>query len=205
MFRNAVLKRYIDISDIKYAVGHEFSVFLPLLLRNFLLLCVFLVLFIALKKYVTFSYLSLAFIGIGVVLFVKFFLDFLNIYLDTLTAWEYNITLFMWDGFFNNSIEIFDRDRIESISYRQDSVRDKLCIKWDILIKLDDDIEFPFEDVYRPKKVIEKLTQYKNNFIAKKLHDTTDSDPLEHDERFSILVDALSEVVKDYSKHSSSS
>ncbi len=106
----------------------------------------------------------------------------------------------MWDGFFNNSTEIFDWDRIESISYRQNSFWDKLFMKGDILIRLDDDIEFPFEDVYRPKKVLERLTIYKNAFIAKKLHDTQQNEKFDQDERFTILVDALSEVVKDYSR-----
>lgn len=201
MLRNAILKRYIDINNIQYSVGHEFSIFLPLLIRNLLLLTVFIIIFVALKKYIFPEYLYLVFLGIGVVLFIKFLIDFFNLYLDTLTAGKYNITLFLWDGVFNNSIEIFDRDRIESISYTQNSLWDRIFIKWDLLIKLDDDIEFPFENVYRPKKVIEKLTRYKDQFIAKKLHETVRDEEFDQDERFTILVDALSEVVKDYSKN----
>ncbi len=200
MLRNVILKKYIDINDIKYSVGHEFSVFLPLLARSVILLAIFLFLFVIAKKYFPIDYVFLIFLGIWVVLFIKFIIDFFDLYLDTLTAGEYNITLFMWDGFFDNSIEIFDWDRIESISYRQDSFWDKVFMKGDILIRLDDDIEFPFEDVYRPKKVIERLTRYKNRFISRKLHDSQQDEDFNQDERFTILVDALSEVVKDYSK-----
>ncbi|PID35042.1 MAG: hypothetical protein CR971_00055 [candidate division SR1 bacterium] len=200
MLRNVILKKYIDINDIKYSVGHEFSVFLPLLTRIFIVLTIFLFLFIMTKKYFPTDYVFFIFLGIGGILFIKFIIDFFDLYLDTLTAGEYNITLFMWDGFFNNSTEIFDWDRIESISYRQNSFWDKLFMKGDILIRLDDDIEFPFEDVYRPKKVLERLTIYKNAFIAKKLHDTQQNEKFDQDERFTILVDALSEVVKDYSR-----
>ncbi len=203
MLRNVILKKYINIESIQYSVGHEFSVFIPLLLRNVVLLTLAIFLFVFIKRYpnlIASEYLFFIFWGIWIFLFIKFLIDFFDMYLDTLAAGEYNITLFYRDGFFENSIEVFDRDRIESMSYRQNSFRDKIFMKGDILIRLDDDIEFPFENVYRPKRVLEKLTRYKDKFIARKLKDAQQDEDFNQDERFSILIDALSEVVKDYAQ-----
>ncbi len=86
MLRNVILKKYIDINDIKYSVGHEFSVFLPLLTRIFIVLTIFLFLFIMTKKYFPTDYVFFIFLGIGGILFIKFIIDFFDLYLDTLTA-----------------------------------------------------------------------------------------------------------------------
>lgn len=199
MIRGAVLKKYINTDSIKYMISHDFSIFLPSLAKNFVMLLALTLLFVALKNYITPNTLYLIFLGAWVVLFIKFLVDFFDLYLDTIAVSEHEITLFLWEGFFDNSIEIFDRDRIETISYKQEWFWDRIFMKGDLLIRLDDQIEFPFEDIYRPKKVVEKLSFYKNSFIAKKLHEQNSQDKeFEQDERFNILIDALSEVVKDY-------
>ncbi len=201
MIRGTVLKKYINTETIKYMIGHDFSVFLPILARNFIILVALSILFIALKDYIPPDTLYLIFLGAGVILFLKFLVDFFDLYLDTIAVSEHEITLFLWEGFFDNSIEIFDRDRIETISYRQKGFWDRIFMKGDLLIRLDDQIEFPFENIHRPKKIVEKLSFYKNSFIAKKLHEQEHHhEEFEQDERFSILIDALSEVVKDYAQ-----
>ena len=69
--------------------------------------------------------------------------------------------------------------------------------KWDILIKLEFDTEFPFNDVASPKKQVRKLMMMKEEFLSRQKQQV-EKDLSEDNERFTVLVEAMSEVVKDY-------
>ena len=75
--------------------------------------------------------------------------------------------------------------------------RDKIFWKWDILIKLEFDTEFPFNDVSQPKKQVRKLMMLKEEFLSKEKQ-KVEKDLSEDNDRFNVLVEAMSEVVKDY-------
>ena len=93
--------------------------------------------------------------------------------------------------------EIIDRSKILVISHRQNSVWDKLCGKWDLLIQMWNDIDFSFNDVAHPKKSASKLILYKKNYDEYKKKKIEED--LAWDQRqFDILVDALGEVIRDY-------
>lgn len=69
--------------------------------------------------------------------------------------------------------------------------------KGDLLIKLEFDTEFPFADISTPKKQAGKLTVLKEAFLTKQKQ-TIEKDLSEDNERFNVLVEAMSEVVKEY-------
>ena len=64
------------------------------------------------------------------------------------------------------------------------------------MIKLDHDIEYPFENVSKPQRQMTKILKYKEQFAgvqAAKLEEIEIND-----EKISILAEALGEVVKEY-------
>jgi hypothetical protein len=56
-------------------------------------------------------------------------LDFFDDYLDTLILSHAGITLFTWDGILRYKTDFFARERIETISYVQHTLWDKLFAK----------------------------------------------------------------------------
>jgi hypothetical protein len=130
-------------------------------------------------------------------IFFRWLLGFLNLYLDCILISKDALTVFLRDGILEYKTEIIDRSKILVVSHRQDSLRDKLCGKGDLLIQMWNDIDFSFSDISHPKKSASKLTLHKKNYEeAKKKKIEQD---LEWDQRqFDILVDALWEVIRDY-------
>jgi len=107
------------------------------------------------------------------------------------------LTVFLRDGILEYKTEVIDRSKILVISHNQNSVRDKLCGKWDLLIQMWNDIDFSFSDISHPRKSASKLT------LNKKNHDEAKKKKIEEDlqwdqRQFDILVDALWEVIRDY-------
>ena len=89
---------------------------------------------------------------IGLALFAKLTIDFLNSYLDCLILSKDSLTLFLWEGLLEYKTEVFSRNKITTISRSQNGISDKLFAKGDLLIKLEFDTEFPFTDIDAPKK-----------------------------------------------------
>ncbi len=103
--------------------------------------------------------------------------------------------MFMREGLFDYKTDFFERNKIETVSHTQNSFRDKIFARGDLVIKLEHGIEYPFDDINHPKKQVEKILKYKEQFAAKNAWDK----PLPiADEKMAIIAEALSEVVKEY-------
>jgi hypothetical protein len=117
--------------------------------------------------------------------------------LDCILISKDALTVFLRDWILEYKTEVIDRSKILVISHRQNSLRDKLCWKWDLLIQMWNDIDFSFSDISHPRKSASKLT------LNKKNHDEAKKKKIEEDlqwdqRQFDILVDALWEVIRDY-------
>jgi hypothetical protein len=62
-------------------------------------------------------------------LYLRFIIEFLNKYLDSLIITPKGILIFEWEGFLHYKLQQFDRDTIESITHSQDSLSDKIIGK----------------------------------------------------------------------------
>lgn len=124
-------------------------------------------------------------------------MDFLNLYLDCLILSKDHAILFLREGWLEYKTEFFSRNKINTISSSQNGLRNKIRSKGDILIKLEFDTEFPFSDVSNPKKQVAKLITLKEQFLARQKQ-VIEKDLKDDDQRFNVLVEAMSEVVKDY-------
>jgi len=82
MFRKQIMKKYVHTDTVFHVIGHNGSVFIKLSLRTLLFLLVLYVIFVVLHRYIAWPYLDRTFAIVGVGFFVKYILDFLNMYLD---------------------------------------------------------------------------------------------------------------------------
>lgn len=115
-------------------------------------------------------------------------------YLDWLILSDKWITLFMWEWLFDYKTDFFERSKIEAISHNQNSFRDKVFAKGDLIIKLEHGVEYPFENINFPQRQAEKIQKLKDQFAA---IIPDDAKPIA-DEKMAIIAEALSEVVKEY-------
>lgn len=195
MIRKAILKRNVNTSEIHHVIGHNGSVFFKIFLIYIWVLAALLLLYLILDRYVMRPYLKRVFAGAGLIALIKFCIDFFDVYLDSIVLVDTWVILYLWEWLLEYKTERFDRDKIESIWFNQKWLWDKLFMKWDIMIRLEHWVEFPFENVTNPKKQADKILQYKWRFVSS----ITPQETAENEnKKFDVLVEALWEVVKDY-------
>lgn len=99
--------------------------------------------------------------------------------------------------------DFFDRDKIQTVSHTQNSAWDTIFSRWDLMIKLEHEIEYPFENVSNPSKQVTKILHMKDLFMKNDKHpadkQNTENKTSQLDaNKISILNEALLEVVKEY-------
>ena len=203
MLRNALIKKYVNAKDIERIIGHSSTVYLKRSILTIVLLFVVFVIFSLLNHTSPAEYWKWIFGGIWLLLFAKRAIDFLDAYLDCLILTKDSVILFLREGLLEYKTEVFSRNKITTISRNQNWLWDKLFGKGDLLIKLEFDTEFPFADISAPKKQAGKLTVLKESFLTKQKQ-TIEKDLSDDNERFNVLVEAMSEVVKEYMEKNNS-
>lgn len=199
-----LIKKYVNTSDIQWIIGHSPVVHLKEAIVMLSLLFLFYMLYAVIKNLIPDLYALMPphywdrmLWGIWFFLFVKWALDFLNLYLDCLILSKEHAVLFLREWWLEYKTEFFSWNKINTISSSQNGLRNKIRWKGDILIKLEFDTEFPFSDVSNPKKQVAKLITLKEQFLARQKQ-VIEKDLKDDDQRFNVLVEAMSEVVKDY-------
>ena len=203
MLRNALIKKYVNAKDIERIIGHSSTVYLKRSILTIVLLFVVFIIFSLLNHTSPTEYWKWIFGGIWLLLFAKRAIDFLDAYLDCLILTKDSVILFLREGLLEYKTEVFSRNKITTISRNQNWLWDKLFGKGDLLIKLEFDTEFPFADISAPKKQAGKLTVLKESFLTKQKQ-TIEKDLSDDNERFNVLVEAMSEVVKEYMEKNNS-
>jgi hypothetical protein len=134
-----------------------------------------------------------------VILYLRFIIEFLNKYLDSLIITPKGILIFEWEWFLHYKLQQFDRDTIESITHSQDSLSDKIIGKWKIQITIEHGIVFNFDNISSPHRIANKLWNQKQQYSwhnNEKFGEHSISG--DSSEKFEILVETLWEVIKDY-------
>ena len=137
MLRHYLLGRYVDLKDVEEILGHSPFIYLRGVAVYSALLFVVYVIYAISQQYPEYQnvpYVKRIAGAIWLFIFFKWLLGFLNLYLDCILISKDTLTVFLRDGILEYKTEIIDRSKISVISHRQDSIRDKLCGKWDLLI-----------------------------------------------------------------------
>ena len=170
MLRTILIKKYVNTSDIQWIIGHSPVVHLKEAIIMLSLLFLFYVAYAVIKNLLPDLYSSIPVhywdrgMGIiGIFLFIKWVLDFLNLYLDCLILSKDHAILFLREGRLEYKTEFFSRNKINTISSSQNGIRNKIWSVGDIVIKLEFDTEFPFADVPIQRNKFLSLLRSKNN------------------------------------------
>lgn len=200
MLRQYLLGRYVDLKDVEDILGHSPFIYVRgVLVYSVLLFVVYLAYAISQQypQYQDVSYIKRIAGLLWLLIFFKRLLWFLNLYLDCILISKDALTVFLRDGILEYKTEVIDRWKISVISHNQNSLRDKLFGKGDLLIQMWNEIDFAFNDVRHPRKSASKLSLNKKNYEEAKKKKIEED--LQWDQRqFDILVDALWEVIRDY-------
>ena len=197
MIRKEIIKKYINVEDIQHIIWHNWSVYIKQTVRIIFFLFALYIIYLLLSSYITRLFLPRIFGIVWIGFFVKFVIDFLNLYLDWLVLSKEGITLFMREGLTKYKTDFFDREKIQTVSHTQNSWRDKLFSRWNLMIRLEHEIEFPFENVTNPSKQVTRILHMKEKHLAGRKSETEKTANLDKD-KISILNEALLEVVKEY-------
>lgn len=169
------------------------------MVRTLLLLFVLYVLYAVIDQYVTYPYLEWIFALLWIILLVKYLLDFLNIYLDTVIVSHNGITFLTRDGLLDYKTDFFGWESIETVSHQQDSLWDKFRGRGDIHIALNQNISFPFTNVPNPKKHVSAILQQRERSMH--LHQDGEENTIENDTgHYGVIMEALGEIVQEYAQ-----
>ena len=198
MLRTVVVKKYIN-DPIEHIIGHNASVYIrDMILTLFLLTITYGIWLFTNSMIPDNQYVSITFGIIGLYLLARFCINFLNHYLDAIAITPNGLAIYRWEGLLEFKTEMFERSKIELISYEQNSIWDKVFMKGDIVISLDYNTSFTFDNITQPQKKVATI------MMAKHRNQQPDGfgfhSEEENKEKFDILVETLGEVIQDYMK-----
>lgn len=194
-----VLKNYIGDEKMIYVISHHFRkykntiLFYTILLLSLFLLYEWLTTFIHTNHH---KYVNLIFMILWIIFYLKFVIDYLDIFLDSLVLTDRWITIFRWDWFFQRKSEYIWRNYIQTVYDEQKWIFDVILNKWDLNIKIHE-WEYKFEEVTNPSQKSNIISQTKA-----KINSLEEDDNEEDIDKFDVLVETLSEVIRDYMKRS---
>lgn len=196
MLRKYLLQKYIELEGVEEILGHSSFIYLRGVVSYTFLLFLVYVGYSVWHQANSAEFIKWIAGVLGLVLFFCWLFSFLNLYLDCLLFTKGSIIVFLRDGLLQYRTEIFDWSRISVVSYRQDSFRDKIFNKGDILIQLGG-IDFTFTDVHSPKKAVARI------LFLKKRYEEEQGLKIEHDlandnNRFEVLVNTLWGILQEY-------
>lgn len=125
---------------------------------------------------------------------IRYLIDFFNHYLDAIALTPHGVYIFRWEGILEYKTELFERHKIELISFEQHSLLDRIFMKGDILISLDFNTSFTFENISHPQKRVNAIVMAKHRYAQPPEPDFQE----EQQEKFDILVETLGEVIQEY-------
>lgn len=195
MLRELVLKKYVS-GPIDSIINHSASVYIrPTFLMSFVLTITYAAWYGAYQLWDGHPYVSAIAAIIGAYICIKYLIDFLNIYLDAIAITPRGLAVFRWEGVLEYKTEFFERNTIELMSYEQNSIRDRIFAKGDIVISLNYSNNFLFEEIARPKKRVNTMLMAKHKYNQPDPQEIQDH---EQQEKFDVLVETLGEVIQDY-------
>ena len=186
-----ILKKIAGIDeDIKYIISHHILTYFWLMIMSFIGI---IILFFLYRLIAVFD-VSLAQISIwilGLLLYVYFVLNFLDIYLDAVLITDKSIIIYKWYWLFKTSADVIALHAIESVYAKQNGIIDTLFNKWDIVFRRAGHENY-FDEVYNPQDAANKI-----NYMLSTLEKEEEEEP-EQEWDFQMFVEAMAEVIKEY-------
>ncbi|MDR0859589.1 MAG: hypothetical protein LBO09_01000 [Candidatus Peribacteria bacterium] len=127
MLRKYLIQHYVDLKDVEELLGHSSFVYLRGVVWYSVLLFLVYVGYAIWHQYSPdLLYIKRIAGVVGLAMFAFWVISFLNLYLDCLLLSKTSLTVFLRDGILEYRTEVLDRSKINVISYKQDSLWDRI-------------------------------------------------------------------------------
>ena len=195
--REQIIRRYVDAENIYKIIWHDNRVYIKIAIFYGSLILFFWFLYVAIIKFINEPFLKRIWWVWWALLYCKAIYDIFDEYLDTLLITDRWLVHFRRDGFWKRKADILQRVSVESVSDRQDTMRDSLLNKGDVTFTLEDR-QHIFKEVDSPSSVTNSILDYKDKILWR--HNYYENEWNENDARdkYEMLVEALWEVVTEY-------
>jgi hypothetical protein len=193
-----ILKKYIWDTEILYLIWHSSLEYNRVITIYSILLFVLFWLYWIIKHYVLEvpSFVNRIFWIIWIIIYWRFIISFMDIYLDAIIITNNWIIMFKWEWFMTYNSETINWNWILSVYENQTWLIDLLLNEWDIKFKTPWSI-YTFNNVHDPKYQKEKILKIQKDVLSwKKEQEEPELD------KFDMLVETLWEVIIDYVKKS---
>lgn len=201
-FRKNILMKYLHEEEIYHIIWHDSWEYIKLILLNLVYLIIVFWIYYAVSLLWNRTIVSIIIWVVALIIYIKFTLDFLDIFLDAIILTNYWVVIFKWEWILTYSSESVERTWLQAIFDEQSWILDILLNKWDIKIKRHDEI-YTFKNIHNPWK--EKYTILQMNERIQKQLSINDESVEENnaeqwDEKIEVLLDVLKDVLMDYKK-----
>ncbi len=127
--------------------------------------------------------------------------------MDTIVILANGMALFNRDGLLRYKTDFFDRVKVDTIQHERHGVMDAILQKWSLVIKLDGDIIYAFENVPQPQKRMQKILAAKQTYLHN-LSVPVQEEFIPNEEKIwsqqvEVLVEALGELLVEYQQKKS--
>lgn len=200
MLRKRIIQKYIPNPQILSIIWHDNTVYSRIVFRN-TLVCIWCILgYEIIQSFFVHQYTSWIIASVAMIFFFKAIIDFLNLYLDGIVLTPSGMSVFRREWLLQYNLENFDWQKVEMISFSQNSLGDRLFNTWDISITLDYNISFDFDTIPRPKQQVSLIMTTKYKYVQWWWDDEEKNNKWNEleKEKFDLLVETLGEVIVDY-------
>ncbi len=199
--RDPLLRNYIDSEHIYEIMWHSIWIYIEIAAKYCVLLLLAGVSYVYLVWPLWIQRIQRVRAFVWMSIYLKCLYDIFDEYLDVLLITEQWLIHFQWDGFWSHRSEILQRVSIEAVSDHQNSFRDSLVKKWDVTIKLEDNVT-KFNNIENPSQVTSKIIWYKEKILWRMNYYENEvavaQTSADVNDKYKILVEALGEVVNEY-------
>lgn len=192
-FKTTLLRHYLWWERIIYVISHDPLSYVWLILLYGILIAGVFFGYKYTVAFVTFPYMNWIFATVGLIIYIRFIIKFMDIYLDSIVLTDRGLIIFMWGGLLKYTSESVQRHSIESVYDQQNGILDVVFNKGDLTIKRQGE-NYIFKDVSHPKIQADEILKVKDKMLVW----LEDDEPVP--DKFDVLVETLGEVILDYVK-----
>lgn len=198
-----LIKRLIKTDDdILFIVSHHFISYFYTMVILFIGITILFFLYKFIDIFSNFFASYIVWI-LWVILYFKFLLDFLDIYLDSVVVTNKSFILYKWFWLLRSTIDIIEFNAIESVYSDQNGLIDTIFDKWDLVVRRAG-FENVFEDIENPWKAVSKLNELLYSLRwwelvwEKEQEENNKSEVKGEKWELDIFMQAMEEVIKEY-------
>jgi putative NIF3 family GTP cyclohydrolase 1 type 2 len=198
--RALIIKKQASQYQVEYIIPHHHSIYRPVMIKYTLLVVAGI--FVHDVLVLTLPSIASAFHWIfgvvGIFVFAKCCIDFLNLYLDTIIITRGGVLVFAWDGLLQYKTDFFDRSKVEMVRYEKQGFRDMILQRGSLLISLEPDIAFRFDTIENPQKQMQKILLTKEKYSLPVTSSDHHLGEYDKKEKIDAFVETLGDVLIEY-------